>query len=268
MTETFIKIFDTYGWPGLIGVVGIIIMTYFLNTNQKKSDKKMEDGFDKLAEAMMTQNNKLVDVLSTSISTSNQETQKQLFNIINTTLCTHDDDKKNAHDEAFSYRMDVSNEINDYIKEINDTYRANRTLLLEFHNSKENLNGLPFAWYDISFERQSRDTMALQSKGKNIQIQNIVFIINDINHAPNNIVHYSANDMEHIYEKSSVLYAQLKEIDAKDLIFSGLYNKNNKLIGILCIEYNDRHPYIEQNIDYNDINLRSEQLSTLLRFKS
>lgn len=163
--------------------------------------------------------------------------------------------------------MDISDEINDYIKEINDFYHANRTMLIEFHNSKENLNGLPFAWYDVSFERQSRDTVTLQQKCKNMQIQNIVCIIRDIKDSKNNIVYYNNEEINKLYDRSSVLYAQLKEIGVTDIIYSGLYNKYNVLIGILVIEFNDKHKFDKSSISFDDINARSEQLATMLRFK-
>ena len=264
MSEALLNLFNIYGWPGLAAAIGILILTYFINKNQKKSDKKISDGFSKLSDSMMEQNKQLIS----AITESNKETQSNLFNIINTTIVKNDKLKKEQHDEAFAYRMDISDEINDYIKEINDVYHANRTMLIEFHNSKENLNGLPFAWYDVSFERQSRDTVTLQQKCKNMQIQNIICVIRDIKDNNNNIVHYNSEDIENLYDRSSVLYAQLKEINVTDIIYSGLYNKYNVLIGILVIEYNSKHPYYKENVSYDDINTRSEQLSTMLRFKS
>lgn len=263
MSETLLKLFTDYGWPGLGAAIGILILTYFINKNQKKSDKKITDGFSKLSESMMKQNEQLIS----AITTSNKETQDNLFNIIQSTIHNNDIQKKDAHDKAFAYRMDISDEINDYIKEINDFYHANRTMLIEFHNSKENLNGLPFAWYDVSFERQSRDTVTLQQKCKNMQIQNIVCVIRDIKDSKNNIVYYNSEEINKLYDRSSVLYAQLKEIGVTDIIYSGLYNKYNVLIGILVIEFNDKHKFNKDNISFDDINARSEQLATMLRFK-
>lgn len=264
MSDALINLFNIYGWPGLAAAIGILVLTYFINKSQKKSDKKISDGFSKLSDSMMEQNKQLIS----TITDSNKETQEHLFNIINVTIKKNNREKKEQHDEAFAYRMDISDEINDYIKEINDIYHANRTIVLEFHNSKENLNGLPFAWYDISFERQSRDTITLQQKCKNMQIQNIVCVIRDIKENTNNIIHYNSTDIENLYDRSSVLYAQLKEINVTDIIYSGLYNKYNVLIGILCIEFNKKHPYNSDTISFDDINARSEQLSTMLRFKS
>lgn len=268
MTDTIISIFENYGWPGLLAVVFIIVLTYLINNGQKKSDKKMSEGFEKLSDSIMQQNNKLVDAITTSITTSNKSTQDQLFNIINRSIRQEDKIKKEEHDDKFNYRIDISNNIINILKEINDTCHASRTLILEFHNSNENLAGLPFAKYDATFEWLSRDVSTLSAKCKDMQIQVLSPILPDIKAAKNNIIHYNHTDIEKlIYKKSSVLYSQFKEINIKDIIYSGIYNNANKLIGIISIEFTDSHPYNELNIDYNNINALSEKISLLIQMK-
>ena len=268
MTDTVITIFQNYGWPGVIAVVFIIILTHFINSGQKKSDKKMSEGFEKLSDSMIQQNNKLIDAITTSITKNNQMTQDQLFNIINRSIKYEDNRKREQHDDKFNYRINISNNITSILKEINDTCHAARTIIVEFHNSNENLVGLPFAKYDATFEWLNRDVSTISSKLKDMQIQIISPIIPLLKDAHNNIIHFDENDINNvIYHKSSVLYSQLKEININDIIYSGIYDNNNKLIGLICIEFTNKHPYIDNNVDYESINTLTEKISLLIQMK-
>lgn len=268
MTDTIIAIFQNYGWPGLIAIIFIIILTYFLNNNQKKSDKKMSEGFEKLSDSMISQNNKLIDAITTSITESNKSTQDQLFNIINRSIKYENEIKKEEHDDKFNYRINISNNITNILKEITNTCHSSRTLILEFHNSNENLAGIPFAKYDVTFEWLSRNVSTISSKCKDMQVQVLSPILPMIKSAKNNIIHYDANDISHtIYNKSSVLYSQLTELNVTDVIYSGIYNNNNILVGVISVEFTKTHPYVEQNVDYDLINALTEKISLLIQMK-
>ena len=238
MTDTVITIFQNYGWPGVIAVVFIIILTHFINSGQKKSYKYMSEGFEKLSDSMMQQNNKLIDAITTSITKNNQMTQDQLFNIINRSIKYEDNRKKEQHDDKFNYRINISNNITSILK------------------------------YDATFEWLNRDVSTISSKLKDMQIQIISPIIPLVKDAHNNIIHFNEDDINNlIYHKSSVLYSQLKEININDIIYSGIYDNNNKLIGLICIEFTNKHPYIDNNVDYENINTLSEKISLLIQMK-
>ena len=143
-------------------------------------------------------------------------------------------------------------------------YNCQRTLVIEFHNSKENLNGLSFLWYDIQYEKQQRGINSISNKVKNLQLSNLLPIINRVNNAPGNIIVIDSEEIEKIYNESTVLYNQLKEINVEHIIYSGIYSSDNKLIGLVALEYQKNYPYHDDIINLLDIKGRTAKIANLL----
>ena len=143
-------------------------------------------------------------------------------------------------------------------------YNCQRASVIEFHNSKENLNGLSFLWYDIQYEKQQRGINSLSNKAKNLQLSNLLPIINRVNNAPGNIIIIDSEEIEKIYNESTVLYNQLKEINVEHIIYSGIYSSDNKLIGLVALEYQKNHPYHDDIINLLDIKGRTAKIAHLL----
>ena len=99
-----------------------------------------------------------------------------------------------------------------------------------------------------------------------MQASNIIPIINKVNITPGNIVILNPEDIEKIYEESTVLYSQFKELNIEHIIFSGIYSSNNKLIGLVALEYQKNHPYHEDLLNLLDIKGRTDQIAQLLEF--
>ena len=128
---------------------------------------------------------------------------------------------------------------------------AQRASIIEFHNSKENLDGLSFLWYDIQHEKQQKGIDTLSSKAKNLQATNLRPVIKRINNEKTHIIHLGPEDIENIYNESTVFYQYMKEIKASHLVYCGIYNNDtNELRAMLCLEYQEGYPYHEDLIDY------------------
>ena len=261
--ENLINIFEQYGWSGLIGIGVVIGVYYLLKSNFEKSSDGMEKGFNKLTTTITKQNSELVK----AITTSNEKTQERLFELVNRSLSDHSLRIEDTHNRSIDKRFDVSEEIGHHLWDLMNKYQAQRTIVIEFHNSKENLNGLSFLWYDVQYEKQQRDVQSISQKAKNLQASNLIPIINKVNKADGNIIHLSPEDIENIYDESTVLYSQFREINISNIIYCGLYNDENKLIGLLAIEYNSDHNFIPEIINYFDIKANAAAIAQLLQFK-
>lgn len=262
MLNNILEFFNNYGWPGIVAIV-LIIVIYWLITQKDKSTKDtITTGFDKLANSISNQNEHLID----SITRSNEKTQKELFNLVKTTLSERDNTIKHNHDKSLDRRLMISEEIDNILWDTMNLYNCQRAIVIEFHNSKENLNGLSFLWYDVQYEKQQRDVISISNKARNLQASNIVHIINRVNNTPGNIIVLNSDDIEKIYDESTVLYSQFKELNVEHIIYSGIYSSNNKLIGLIALEYQKNHPYHEDIINLLDIKERTAKIAQLLQF--
>lgn len=262
MLNNILEFFNNYGWPGIFAIV-LIIVIYWLITQKDKSTKDtITTGFDKLATSISNQNEHLID----SITRSNEKTQVELFNLVKTTLSERDSAIKSNHDKSLDRRFMISEEIGNILWDTMNLYNCQRAIVIEFHNSKENLNGLSFLWYDVQYEKQQRDVVSISSKARNLQASNIVPIINKVNSTPGNIVILNSDEIEKLYNESTVLYSQFKELNVEHVIYSGIYSSDNKLIGLIALEYQKNHPYHEDIINLLDIKERTAKIAQLLQF--
>lgn len=262
MLNNILEFFNNYGWPGIVAIV-LIIVIYWLITQKDKSTKDtITTGFDKLATSISNQNEHLID----SITRSNEKTQVELFNLVKTTLSERDSAIKSNHDKSLDRRFMISEEIGNILWDTMNLYNCQRAIVIEFHNSKENLNGLSFLWYDVQYEKQQRDVISISNKARNLQASNIVPIINKVNSTPGNIIVLNSDDIEKIYDESTVLYSQFKELNVEHIIYSGIYSSDNKIIGLIALEYQKNHPYHEDIINLLDIKERTAKIAQLLQF--
>jgi hypothetical protein len=261
--DNITSVFNTYGWPGIIVILVIIGLVFFINQKDKDTEKQIAQSFDKMTDTITKQNSALVS----AIYKSNEKTQQNLFDLINNQLIARDVQTEETHNRSINRRLEISQEIGKVLWDLMNIYNAQRTIVMEFHNSKENLSGLSFMWYDVQYERQQRDIKCISHKSKNLQASNILPIINKINLAPGNIVLYKKEDIENLYNESPVLYSQLREIKVENIIFSGIYSESNILIGIVALEYSEGHIFHEDLIDYYDIKSKTVIISNLLQFE-
>lgn len=249
------------GWPGLVGVVIVGAIYVLIN---KSINSSIDKTADKMTDIISDQNTILVK----SIIDMSKQNQSELMGLLTKTLNNHDKVKEEEHVASIQHRLDISETIQKHLYDLMMLYRARRCALLEFHNSKENLNGLSFLWYDAHYEVKQRNVIPISGKCKDMQISNLMPIIKDVTNN-DGIVYYGEEDLRRLEKYSGVLYDQLvKELKVNNIVFAGLYDKNNNIIGLVFLEYNDGlYKYDEDIINFDDIKHHASTLSQLLEFK-
>lgn len=249
------------GWPGLVGVCIVGAIYFLINRSINLSVDKTAD---KMGDIIANQNTVLVK----SMIDMTKQNQTELLTLLNKSLDSHDENKIKNHQASIQHRLDISESIQKHLYDLMMLYRSRRCALLEFHNSKENLNGLSFLWYDAHYEVKQRNVTPISGKCKDMQISNLMPIIKGVIEN-NGIIHYSPTLLNGLEKYSGVLYDQLvKELEATDIIFAGLYDSNNNIIGLVFLEYNDSiYKYDEEIMNFEDIKHRACTMSQLLEFK-
>lgn len=245
--DTIINIFEQYGWPGLMTIMYILFIYFLISKKDKKSNDAINAGFNSLANTITKQN----EVLIEKMTEANVNTQQQLFNLVNKAIDDKDNNKETGHKKSIEKRIEIGEKVDKILFDILLWSNAQRAVIIEFHNSKENLDGLSFIWYDIQHEKQQKGIETLSAKSRNLQATNIRPIINRVNNSLTHIVHLGPEDIENIYNESTVFYQNMKEIHAAHLIYCGIYNtETNELIGLLGLEFQEGYPFHDDRIDY------------------
>lgn len=234
------SVFDKYGWAGLICAILVVVLVFlfkdFSKKNQTSLNKGLENMTNTLSQTITEQNKVLVQGL-----------QDQNIQLVNHLLENRDIAQKTNHANSISQRKGIDNEINDRLKNLFYLSRASRVGVLEFHNSKENLSGLSFLWYDMHYERQAKELSAISDKVKDKQASALFPIVQDLSPIHSHTKLYTSEDIENLYERSSVLYDDLvNKTHVKSIIYSAIYNQdNNEIMGLLVLEY-----LKEEDIDF------------------
>ena len=265
--ETLLKVFDKYGWPGVIVILLVGVIWLLLKTQTKHVNTGLKEATDKMTNTIVEQNGELVKMLGDQndkmIGCFTDTLAKQNDKLVDCVITLKG--SQEAHDMGIDERLDVQSTINDKIKHLCDILHAQRVAVLEFHNSKENLDGLPFVWYDMQYEYQVRNIEAIENKVKNLQAGALSPVIDELKN--NDYILWLREDIDNVYDKSSVLYDYLiNKLNLNAIIYYPLYNNLNKLIGLLAVEYGESFntELINDIIDINEIKLEAGAISTLI----
>lgn len=254
--SSIFSIFEQYGWPGLLTIILIGIVWFLLRKSRNDFKDDITKGISDIATSITDSISKQNDVLIKTM----QEQNTQLINHIIENK-QHD---KEIHDEMISQKMELSSEINSNLLTVLNVNNADRVGVIEFHNSYNNLLGVPFAKYSIQYEQTKRGAYIepLSTKCSNMPFSTISGIVDDIYHSDGWQIKYeNINDIE---VKSSTLYYLLNEVGAKALIFNAMYDTNNKMIGILFLEY---HHEIPNHINYDELKIDTAQITSIINLR-
>lgn len=255
------EIFEQYGWPGILAIVLVISLWFILQKLIKKSSedttKTLSKGLNDIAMNINNQNEYLIQ----TITEQSAKQQEKMFELLSQSLIKHDEEKAEKHSESMNHRMRVSDTVMNKLYEILNYHNAQRTVIIEFHNSKENFNGLSFVWYDVQYEAHQRKIVPIASRCKDIQLSKLYKIIDDI-YSTDGAVIYTKEDFEKqgIY---NLLYNDIEK-EVNGLIYQGIYSDDNELIGLICLEYIKNE--IPECIDEDELNTQTAAISALLKF--
>ena len=255
----FQVLIDNYGLYGLIIAICLVAICVSIPIMLNKQSKKMSEDFGKLgvdlSNALQNQNDGLINKLS--------ETQDKLIenqiNMVNTLV----NQNKIIHEEDLDTRDEVSIPIQNKINHLKDLYRASRVGVFEFHNSLVNLNGLPFKWYDLIYESIAKGVKSMTMETKNMPYNVLSPITMHIQSGETKI--FNQKDIENFYNQSSVLYDFTYNImHIHDLICAPILNQENKLVGMITLEFDNGNEMDFEDIDLSDIETETKIIGALL----
>lgn len=264
MFEFFTKIIEEFGALGLVLICIGLFIYYMITRSDKKTERSIADLSNNITGALTKQNQALVDTLTANSSTM----QKNMVSLLERSMSMHEGKKEQMHNASMKHRLDISDKVQMILYEVMNFYHARRSGILEFHNNTNNFNGLSFLWYDLSYECLQRNVKPITSQCKNQQLSIIGPIINDvIEH--DGIMMYRSSDIDKLESRAPVLHDHLiNKIHSSAIIYAGLYDYHNNIIGILFLEYDDNYKCPESIIDFNDIKERANGIAQLLDFKN
>lgn len=258
------NIFERFGWPGLLvtaaGFGLYHLIKYLLNKTTSSTNKALSDGFTDLSKSMKEQNEKLLE----AIIKQSEENNKTVGKVLDSVLTEKTGRDKQTHDNRMNYRKDISKVIRTKMKDLLNRYNADRIFVLEFHNCKENVVGMPFYWADMTYEEIARGVKSIQPAWREQEASQLNPIIDDMEEFGGFKI-YTIEDIEALQESSSILYRKLRiERGVQEAIISALYSQDNILIGLLILEYEDGVFIPIEVLDDEDIIAQANSIATLL----
>lgn len=248
------SIFNSYGWPGLfaITIFGVVFLIFKHFTSNVSSN--VTTSIDKIADKMAANINEMSKTL---VETQSKQTDKLVDYLIKSK-----DKEKIEHNGKLDERMTMSNDINQKLKDMLYLNNAQRAMIWEFHNSFQNLSGIPFAKYSCTYEWFMQGIIGLSTKIKSIPFSSLSSVVTDIlNNDERQIIY---KDLEEFGSKCPVLYDIFHNNGTKALIFNAMYDNKNSIIGVLVMEY---HSDIPDNLNFNELKIDTAQITSILNLR-
>lgn len=213
---------------------------------------------------MIESQNKLNNDLTTSLNSN--------FTNLTTSLVEnlqHQNDKlldilvngPKTHDDGLHQRFNVATEINEKLKNLTILCEADRGLIIEFHNSFENLTGFPFAKYTATYECVNKGCLSIVNKCVNMPYSSISSIVDQILSKENEDHMFIIKNIEDLISYTTSLHSLLQPV-ATSIVWKALFDTHtNTLIGLLALEYKQDIPnYVEKE----EIKITANVISELI----
>ena len=292
MVESILNFVNEHGVWGIVMVFTVLAMVLLFKWGTKKLSKDIGGGMETLATNVTNNMNNLTksmtdhmielnenmsenlttlsNLMTNSMSKQNDaliasmtQQNKELVNLIRQQSEVGQSQIKN-HKIMLNERMKVTSKINDKVRNLMNLANCDRVMILEFHNTNENLNGIPFAKYSCTHEYFRRGISQLANKCVNMQFYSISSVIMDMLNKETEQIYYE--DIETIAEVNPTLYSLLVECKAKSILFTGIYDNKNCLIGLISLEYHERMD--EKLIDFEEIRTQADIISSMINLKN
>ena len=292
MVESILKFVNEHGVWGLVMVFTVLAMILLFKWGTKKLSKDISGGMETLVKNVTNNMNNLTksmtdhmiglnenmsenlttlsNLITNSMSKQNDaliasmtQQNKELVNLIRQQSEVGQNQIKN-HKIMLNERMKVTSKINDKVRNLMNLTNCDRVMILEFHNTNENLNGIPFAKYSCTHEYFRRGISQLANKCVNMQFYSISSVIMDMLNKETEQIYYE--DIETIAEVNSTLYSLLVECKAKSILYTGIYDNKKCLIGLISLEYHERMD--ENLIDVEEIRTQADIISSMINLKN
>lgn len=255
--DVVIEFLDKYGWGGILmmALAGAIFFGGKWLSNKLSDDMStgLEKVGEKLTDQMSKQNDQLLNVIV-------GQQDKLLDNILNKRVI---DAQK--HNEMLFDKIKIAEEINQALKEIMLFHNAQRAIIIEFHNTSSNLSGVPFAKYSCTYEWHDKGVYSLIGRCDSLPFSQIAKVTTDVLNTKNQIMVYT--DMEKFADENISMWSALATEASKTtaIVYSAMYDKNNVLIGMMCLEYQKEHIFTEEDI--NQLGVETAQLTSIINLR-
>lgn len=252
--DTIIEIFNEYGWWGILGIFACCIIFLCMKYIIYKLTSDVSSGLEKVGENLT---NQLAEQNKQLTSTMIGQQEKLIDYLVK-----HEEKKLENHNNMLNERMILADDINMKLKDIMNIHNSQRAFILEFHNSYQNLSGVPFAKYSCNYESFERGLTPLAYRTIGLPFSSIAKIVSEIIKSPNQQIIY--NDYKLLIKDNPSLETYMDD-HITVTIFTGLHDNNNILIGLLVLVYNT--PINTKKINLNQISIQSAELTSLLNIR-
>ena len=227
------EIFQQYGITGVLLLTIGFLTYYIIKHSISEMNNNMNKGIDKIAQQ-----------LSTSISDQNKKMFEQLSSqndkIITYILNSNSLSTDTLHNQKLNERMEITETINGKLKDILQYSGAQRVIILEFHNSNQNLVGIPFAKFSATYEWFRRGVRPIQNVCKSMTFSTISSVVKDLTDNQKQQIVY--DDLVGLMQQNPALSDILDQAKAKSVIFNAMYNDKNYILGLVAIEFSGDIP--------------------------
>lgn len=252
--EVLFKIFLAYGWWGLLGITICIGLFFTSKFFLKRISSNVSTGLEQVGKTLTKEITKQNQTL---VETMISQQDKLLDHLLH-----KEEQKQTNHNNMLEKRIELSEEISNAIKEIGLTHNSHRVFILEFHNSYQNLSGTPFAKYSCTYEWFEKGSEPIQFKCKDLPFSSLSHVVNDIFKNKKQQVIY--DDMKKFEEFCPSLTMFFKNRETTCIIYTAMYDKNNTLVGLLVLEYqNDRY----KTVNYEQLHIQAAELTSILNLR-
>ena len=250
----FFDIWEQYGWTGIVGILFCMGLFILIRKIGNKISDEMTTGLEKVGEKLTDQMSKQNDQLINMIASQQDKMVDYLIN--------KEADDKAAHSNMINERMTLAEDINMKLKDIMNTHNAQHAFVLEFHNSYQNLSGVPFAKYSCNYEWFDKGLLPFGNRCIGLPFGSIARVVQDVLKSDDQQIIYT--DMNKLEEDNPSL-AYLIHEKAKTIIYTGMHDNKNMLIGLLVLEY---HTDVDVNkINRHQISIQAAELTSMLNIR-
>ena len=247
--STFFEIIGKYGWWSLLIAAGIGLIYILVKLVANKITNGVRGGMDDIAtkltgsvatelQQMSSTNSSQIEMLSNNIAKQNTELVKAISSQnerLLSYIMNRDVVNSEIHDRYVEQRMDVAESIIDELKDIMNKTHAQRAFIIEFHNSYKNLAGSPFAKYTCTFEWFDKGLEEISSRCSALPYSTMAKIVGDVKRTGKHQKLYT--DMEKMEAENPQLFSLLKDPRTRACFYNSLYDNNNKMMGMLVLEW-------------------------------
>lgn len=268
--EDLIKIFDFakdfVGPAGLtiIVIVGLICFYFSSKKSQKelsKTSNSIDTSLGVLSNSMLEMNQSNKELIK-DLTSSNNSLTKAIVVGVTEALVSMDKQKQNQHDKSLKKSIDNSGIIKQELYTILLATGSDLVVLTQFHNGDTNLNGVPFAKYDIIDQTNSTNSMPLFVQTESRPISEYSLIYRKTVESADNLFWANKNEIDEDYDNS--ISIRLEKINKSSLICIGLFTDTNTLFAFINIFFNNKR-LTEDFVRTLNINRSKYKLENILK---